>query len=672
MLVHQSVRAGDEEQALEKVSVRAGVEVGRLALIGRYPAQQPGIWRYAVVVRQPGEAVVSFRLSEDSTAVWVDRIWGGSSLTLASAQAYLALLHLTHGVVEGALAQIVEAWQAGAPLPQIPVAQTPPRPLFRMVLVPEPGLDGALVRAGEAVARVERTSPGHTVFGQTLTGRGEPGLYGGLRLRAGDGVVATQTGTVVLDPLLNSITLEPLVRLDEDKVTAHMDVPVRALGGAPVTLEILLAAVQESRILPRFIRDNAIRAALAQAQASGQPEREVLIAASRRAVPGEDGRLEMRVLPPPQLEEDSHGRINVYELGALQNVKEGELLGIIVPPLPAERGEDLFGNAPQVRDGQPLRMTCGPGVIQRGEELLATREGALSLRRDRIDVVPLFVVDGDVDPQVGNLDFMSGAILIRGSVRPRLTVRAAHQVFVGGDVDGGIILSGGDVLVRGAIIGGSAGRIEARGRVCAASLLNAHVQAQEDVILRSEASHSVIETRGRVRVVAPDGWLCGGETDAREGIMVARLGGPGGPVTVVRMGETSPKIVDRLQLIAKLDAELAEAQEALRPLAEAGRLGGLSAAQRSRQQQLLETRGALQQRRERALAQIRELGRAMPPETAEVRVYSELFPGVRVEMRGQVFSVGRSWGADRITYDMRLGELRLVSTGGTLQPLEAA
>ncbi len=93
------------------------------------------------------------------------------------------------------------------------------------------------------------------------------------------------------------------------------------------------------------------------------------------------------------------------------------------------------------------------------EVISARIMGQPVFRNNVLDVLPLLVINGDVDLSTGNVDF-SGSVLITGSVVEGFTVKADRDVTVNGGVYNARIRSGGSCMIKGGIVG-------ERGEVCA-------------------------------------------------------------------------------------------------------------------------------------------------------------------------------------------------------------
>ncbi|MCL6549062.1 MAG: FapA family protein, partial [Alicyclobacillus sp.] len=152
-----------------------------------------------------------------------------------------------------------------------------------------------------------------------------------------------------------------------------------------------------------------------------------------------------RQVPLPKEYDPLHRRMRV------RNVSPGTVVAVAEPELPGTPGQDVFGNTllPQEADvPQPL---LGPGVRDVGGRLVATREGRLVFTPCEIDVRPELVIDHDVRPQDGLIQF-HGDVVIHGSVMDGSVVRALGSVTVHGSVYGSTVASEQNIVIRGTAV----------------------------------------------------------------------------------------------------------------------------------------------------------------------------------------------------------------------------
>ncbi len=183
----------------------------------------------------------------------------------------------------------------------------------------------------------------------------------------------------------------------------------------------------------------------------------VQVAQGQAAVEGRDAEIERAETVllatenhEPVVQDD--GSVDHHATMAQQFVDEGTVLATRIPPIEGREGLDIVGNpkpARKVRD-LTLQSLVGQNTEVRGEELLATSPGRPSVRGGKIDVLPIFAVEGDLDYSVGNIDFQ-GDVTVRGDVKPGFSIVASGSVTVSGMTEHAKIRAGGDITLQGAV-----------------------------------------------------------------------------------------------------------------------------------------------------------------------------------------------------------------------------
>lgn len=258
------------------------------------------------------------------------------------------------------------------------------------------------------------------------------------------------------------------------------------------------------------------------------------IAAGRAAEPGLDGRLTWRVAvngtASGQRRED--GSIDHRARDGLCTVQAGDALADIEEPRPGRPGYKVSGQevpAPPVDDGLPQRI--GPGVERRGLTLHAKRAGVVFHREgEMLDVVDHIVHEGHVGMGSGDLN-APGALTITGNIEAGARVTTKANLHIGGYVEGTII-SGGDVVVKGGLLGQGEREVVAGGDLSAGHADHVRLTCRGTLSLQRSAVH----TRATARcIVVGDGrgtWL-GGEAMAETTIVVGQCGSRSHDATVL-------------------------------------------------------------------------------------------------------------------------------------------
>ena len=73
--------------------------------------------------------------------------------------------------------------------------------------------------------------------------------------------------------------------------------------------------------------------------------------------------------------------------------------------------------------------------------------GNVTLVEDRVFVSDTYVIEGDVGPSTGDIDY-DGAVEVKGNVITGYTVKAAGDITVEGAVEGATLISEGKIVLK--------------------------------------------------------------------------------------------------------------------------------------------------------------------------------------------------------------------------------
>ncbi|MDD3365434.1 MAG: FapA family protein [Syntrophomonas sp.] len=183
----------------------------------------------------------------------------------------------------------------------------------------------------------------------------------------------------------------------------------------------------------------------------------------------------------PVLLED--GRVNYYELGQIISVRAGDTIGVRTPATPGVTGYNVMGETLPARSGRDTAFPMGKGILASDTKAVAEYDGAVSWNKNRISIIKMFTVTGDVDFSVGNINF-PGKILIMGNVTEGFKVMAEEDIDIRGAVENAEIASrNGSIFVQRGIIGRGKAVIKAHKNVEAKFIQEAVVDAGHNIIV---------------------------------------------------------------------------------------------------------------------------------------------------------------------------------------------
>ncbi|CQR56450.1 DUF342 domain-containing protein [Paenibacillus riograndensis] len=287
----------------------------------------------------------------------------------------------------------------------------------------------------------------------------------------------------------------------------------------------------------------------------------VPIAIGEPAVNGTDGRVVLTV----DLEEDrkplekADGKVDYKDLVRLHNVLKGQIIAKIIPPEPGKSGTMVTGEELPFRPGKEAHFKVGKNVLVDQEEtaMYAAIDGLVTLTdKGKINVFPVYEVNGDVDYSTGNIDFV-GTVVIRGNVLTGFTVKSAGDIRVVGGVEGAELISGGSIEITGGIIGYNKGLVSAGKNVKVSFIQDGNVVAGEDVIVTQSVMHSNIKAGRDVLCNGAKGLIVGGIVQAGERVVARTIGNTMSTATAIEVG-----------VVPELRNEINELRQELRHLLE--------------------------------------------------------------------------------------------------------
>lgn len=248
--------------------------------------------------------------------------------------------------------------------------------------------------------------------------------------------------------------------------------------------------------------------------------------------------------------EGQDGKVDLKEVNKLKNIKRGQLIAELVEPLPGPTGTMVSGEVIPPKFGKRARFKIGKNVVMNGEQnaLYAAIDGMITLTdKGKINVFPVYEVNGDVDYSVGNIDFV-GTVVIRGNVLNGFRVRASGDIRVVGGVEGAELESEGSIEISSGIMAGNKGYVKAGRNVKSSFIQDGIVYAGEDVIVSQSIMHSTVKAGNNVICSGAKGLIVGGMIQAGEQVTVRTLGNAMSTATAVEVG-VNPQLREELQTL---------------------------------------------------------------------------------------------------------------------------
>jgi len=358
-------------------------------------------------------------------------------------------------------------------------------------------------------------------------------------------------------------------------------------------------------------------------------------------VPGVDARIEYTFLnvvtddrKPRELDD---GRVDYYTVTSIANVSKGQLLARKHPAGPGEPGMAVTGEKVPPKQGKDVPIKPGKNVVLNEDRshLYAAIDGQVSFTdNDKVNVFPVFEVNGDVDFSTGNIDFV-GTVVIRGSVPTGFRIRASGDIRILGSVEGAELEAGGSVEIKSGIVAQDKGHVIAGQNVITSFIQNGNVTAGKEVIVSQSIMFSTVRAGKNVLCNGQKGIIIGGTIQAGEKIGARVIGNSNSTPTILEVG-VKPELRNELSQITRelqtVYENLKKTDQGLAVLDQIMHVSGeLPVEKKVLQMKLTNTRLVLEKELKRLEARKQEVEEMLEGDSpAQVEVTHLMFPGIKL------------------------------------------
>lgn len=282
------------------------------------------------------------------------------------------------------------------------------------------------------------------------------------------------------------------------------------------------------------------------------------IAEGKRAVPGKDGSIryyfDMAKPLLPKLNND--GTVDYRELDAINTVNKDDILAELIPPTDGENGIKVNGDIIPFAKGRIPKFKFGKNVKLSSDGVFLQSEinGLVEFKDNKVSVSEILIMD-NIDNSTGNINF-NGNVIVNKDILNGFTLKAEGAVEVKGAVEGGLIESNGDVLIRQGIQGYNRLTINTKGNLSAKFIENSVVSSGANITAEA-IMHSNVSSKSNILVLGKKGLIVGGVCRAKYEIIARVIGSTMATTTVLEVG-IDPDIKqrhDEISEVLKTDKE---------------------------------------------------------------------------------------------------------------------
>lgn len=461
------------------------------------------------------------------------------------------------------------------------------------------------------------------------------------------------------------------LEISRDRLQCTVTVTAAKLLGRAVTAAEVLEKLAEKGI--RRIDTAAVSRLFSEGR-YGEP---VVVAQGIAPVPGQDGRIEMKVAQDRQARpaEDANGRVDFRELNLIENVTAGQLLAVLHPPVAGTPGLDIFDSEIAVKPPRGVQVKCGRNVASSadGREIVATADGQLVQMGTLLKVEPVHYVAGDVNLETGNITFF-GSVVVKGCITEGFTVRASGNI-TAGSVSRATLDAEGDVIVLGGIIGAEGTQVKAGRDIRAKFAESATLVAGRHVVISETILHSEVSAGHTVHcATGKKGVIVGGTIRAARTVFARELGAEVATRTVIEVGldpTVRLQVAELTKMLEDYQTNYTKVATGLKVLTELkAKAGALPPAKEELLLQLQAASRNLTGRLAKLEAQQAALQQKLG-ERSEGRIGAMAFlhPGCRLTVRNATLNIEEKLSRCTFAYDQ--GEVRMTEYSEVRPPAPA-
>jgi len=339
--------------------------------------------------------------------------------------------------------------------------------------------------------------------------------------------------------------------LSWDRERLHAHVTFTPTASQPVGPRLFKEII---RVLEMAGLQNVDKKAVSDALADVKPGKPVLVATGKPPIPGRDGYVDYKVkvdMDRGELAEDDSGRVDYRELDLFANVRAGDVVAVLMEPGKGRPGLDVFGQPIPPKGGKPARIRVGRTVtlVAEGKKAQAACDGMPCLVRDRLEVLPVYKIRGDVNYVTGNVRFV-GDVYVTGSVIEEFLVEADDNVFIEHSIEKACVTAGKDIEVGWGIAGKEDAVVRAGGNLKAGFADNTNLEAGGQISIGGEVLWCNCEA-DFIEVAGANSSVKGGRYVAYTGMKLSQVGDPRSTVKTELVIQPKQKAIERLHALIK-------------------------------------------------------------------------------------------------------------------------
>lgn len=362
-----------------------------------------------------------------------------------------------------------------------------------------------------------------------------------------------KVGEFIYNPV-NDATMS--VDITDFDMQAHLTITPPGPGGTDISFDNIVSFLKSNSVI-HGIKEEVIL------NLEDHPvyKRLVQVAEGTKPVNGKDARLMYNFETDSQKIKlkEKDGKVDFKELNRLQNVVEGQILAKKAPAGQGTDGRTVLGKLIPAKAGRDVEFGIGKNVKLSDDKnsLIAECNGQVLLTGGKVNVEPVYVVQGDVNMKSGGNIVHLGSVVVRGNVEDGFKIKASGNIEVMGTVGKCLMDAEGDIVVHQGITGKNEGKIICGKTLWSKFIENSIIDSGENVVASDGIINSQVDANKRIICLGRGkrAKIVGGKLRAAEEIIAESFGSVSGGETILEVGY-DPKSKARLSELEQKKAEL--------------------------------------------------------------------------------------------------------------------
>ncbi len=456
-----------------------------------------------------------------------------------------------------------------------------------------------------------------------------------------------KVGEFLYNPANDSILT---VDITDFEMKAYVIVSPPGPGGADLGKEQILGFMKNNSIV-HGVKEEAIDEFLDHPE-HGKP---ILVAEGTKPENGKDAKIiyNFEIDRSKIKLKEKNGRVDFKEMNLVQNVVEGQALAKKVPYEEGTTGRTVTGKLLPAKSGKDVKLNVGKNcrLSEDGMTVIAGINGQVILAAEKINVEPIYVVEGDVDLHSGGNVVFLGTVLVKGSVDDGFKVKAAGNIEVMGNVGKCELDAEGDIIVHQGITGKGGGDVHSGRSVWAKFIENARIEASEYVVASEGIINSQVNANKMIICQGKRATIVGGKLRAVEHIHAKTLGSVAGSETILEVGydpASKSRLAEMEETTDVIDKEIEEIILNIRTLQNIQReKKKLPEDKAAYLVALTEKHSELSVRKEELLEEIEKLQQYLSSlrTIGKISASGKVFPGVKISIKEAALEVRNEFKA---------------------------